>query len=218
MLQPIIAALWLLHAGQAEPASEPKAPPSWEDVYYKRPAFAQGWKYIVIHHSATSAGSARSFDRYHEQQGYGGLAYHFVIGNGKGSRDGQVEEGFRWKRAMSGTHSTVNAWYHNIFGIGICLVGDFQKARPTAKQLEALDRLVATLAARYEIPPENIIAHKEVPWGEVQFDSEKMTVNFTAGKHEQTSCPGKNLSIEALRRRIRAQLALRPGREAGGER
>ncbi|HTY09155.1 MAG TPA: peptidoglycan recognition family protein [Candidatus Edwardsbacteria bacterium] len=177
--------------------------PTWDDVYYKRPACAHGWKYIVIHNSATASGNAKSFDAYHTQMGYGGLAYHFVIGNGHGSRDGQVEEGFRWKKQMAGTHVTVNAWYHNIYGIGICLVGDFERTRPTTKQLLALDSLVCALQQQYGIPAGNIIGHDQVPWGDISYDADSLTVVFRPGKHERTSCPGKYLSIGDLRRRCR---------------
>src|SRR5574342_132619 len=49
------------------------------------------WKYIVIHHSATEKGNAARFDEYHrKKRGWEyGLAYHFVIGNGTLSGDGE---------------------------------------------------------------------------------------------------------------------------------
>ena len=119
--------------------------PSWHSIYSKSSGIAKGWKYIVIHHSGTDAGSADSFHRYHEKMGYGGLCYHFVIGNGNGTPDGKVETGFRWKEQVIGTHVDVNSWYHNIFGIGICLVGNFNKDRPTKKQMESLKKLVQKL-------------------------------------------------------------------------
>ena len=61
----------------------------FDDCYYKKSAKYQGWKSIVIHHSATNAGSVKGFHRYHTQQGWGGIAYHYVIGNGKGMKDGK---------------------------------------------------------------------------------------------------------------------------------
>ncbi len=179
--------------------------PTWDEIYYKRPAFARGWKYFVIHNSATASGNARSFDAYHTQMGYGGLAYHFVIGNGRGSRDGQVEEGFRWQQQMAGTHVTVNAWHQIIYGIGICLVGDLERARPTTKQLRALDSLVCALQVQYGIPSANIIGHKQVPWGDISYNADSLMVAWRPGKHERTSCPGKYLSIDDLRRRCDAR-------------
>jgi len=65
------------------------------------------WKYIVIHHSASYKGSASSIDRYHrEEKGWeNGLGYDFVIGNGRGSRDGQIEVGGRWNKQIKGAHA-----------------------------------------------------------------------------------------------------------------
>jgi len=65
------------------------------------------WKYIVIHHSASASGCAAEFDRYHrEKRGWeNGLGYHFVIGNGSGAGDGQIEIGNRWVKQIDGAHA-----------------------------------------------------------------------------------------------------------------
>jgi len=57
------------------------------------------WRYVVVHHSATEAGSAAGMDRYHREERHmeNGLAYHFVIGNGHGMRDGDITIGNRWR-------------------------------------------------------------------------------------------------------------------------
>lgn len=164
------------------------------DFYYKS-GERKGWKYIVIHHSATNAGSAKSFHNFHTKQGWGGLAYHFVIGNSNGTKDGEVETGFRWKDNMIGTHVSVNSWEYNIYGIGIVLVGNFMKKKPTNKQWKSLVKLAAKLAKAHKIPVNNIIAHKHVP-----FDN-------NPAKKEQTLCPGKHLDIKALRSDVKALLA-----------
>lgn len=149
------------------------------------------WKYIVIHHSATGSGNADAFHRYHLKKGYGGLAYHFVIGNGNGSPDGKIEEGFRWKKQLPGAHVTLNAAMYNWAGIGICLVGNFENQHPTDKQMESLAGLVAGLSGKYGIAEKNITEHRKVPW------------NFSE-KTEQTVCPGKNFSLEDLKRMVLA--------------
>ncbi|MCK4602755.1 MAG: hypothetical protein KAU28_09835, partial [Phycisphaerae bacterium] len=51
------------------------------------------WRYIVIHHSATARGNAAVFDKSHRRRGYDELGYHFVIDNGAGGPDGNVEVG-----------------------------------------------------------------------------------------------------------------------------
>lgn len=106
------------------------------------------WKYVVVHNSGTREGNARVFDIYHRRVRHmqNGLAYHFVIGDGHGSGDGQVEIGDRWKRQINGGH--VASDYLNDIALGICLVGDFNRDQPTKAQVGALEELVAYLRNR----------------------------------------------------------------------
>lgn len=106
------------------------------------------WKYIVVHNSGTREGNARVFDIYHRRVRHmqNGLAYHFVIGDGHGSGDGQVEVGDRWRRQINGGH--VASDYLNDIALGICLVGDFNRDQPTKAQVGALEELVSYLRNR----------------------------------------------------------------------
>ncbi|HEX2972517.1 MAG TPA: peptidoglycan recognition family protein [Tepidisphaeraceae bacterium] len=138
----------------------------------------RGWKWIVIHHSDTESGSAAAFDRYHRQvRHWEGLGYHFVIDNGHGGADGRVEVGPRWTQQKQGAHAGVEAY--NEYGIGICLVGDFNSERPTAAQTASLVRLVAYLMRTYHIPADHVIGHHDV---------------------KRTDCPGRNLSVTVVRK------------------
>lgn len=137
------------------------------------------WKHIVVHHSASPTGNAASFDRTHRDKGWDGLGYHFVIGNGSSSGDGQVEVGYRWAQQMQGAHA--GNYEFNQHGIGICLVGDFEKhGPPSAAQMNSLRSLVAFLQARCSIPTNEIIGHGNVP-----------------GRN--TECPGRYLDMMAFR-------------------
>lgn len=119
------------------------------------------WKYIVAHHSATTQGSAKSFDQVDRRHGMkNGLAYHFVIGNGRGTGDGVIEVGARWKNQLHGGH--VRKWEYNNHGIGICLVGNFEKTRPTAKQLSSFKSLVGYLGGDILDNSYKFMVHKEV--------------------------------------------------------
>ncbi|MDH5680205.1 MAG: N-acetylmuramoyl-L-alanine amidase [Spirochaetota bacterium] len=121
------------------------------------------WRYIIIHHSSHDWGSAARYDSYHlKKYKNGGLLYHYVIGNGKGSADGQVESSERWLNQEPGGHVHESADEYNKWGIGICLVGDFEKHPPSKKQMKKLVALTRLLMARYKIPPENILTHKGV--------------------------------------------------------
>ena len=75
-----------------------------------------------------------------------GLAYHFVIGNGTSTRNGQIEIGDRWRSQIRGGH--VHSDYMNNIGLGICLVGDFNRDQPTRAQLEACEELIRYLQER----------------------------------------------------------------------
>jgi LysM repeat protein len=103
------------------------------------------WKYIVVHHSGTPSGNAKIFDYYHRNTSgmENGLAYHFVIGNGRDSGDGAIEVGGRWRKQLQGGH--LHSDELNEVAIGICFVGDFNSDRPTKKQLAAAIELVTYL-------------------------------------------------------------------------
>ena len=160
---------------------------NYDNWYNKKIEAYKGWKYIVIHHSATQSGSINAFHKYHTKQGYGGIAYHFVIGNGSGMKDGEVQKTFRWQQQISGTHVSVNAWHYNIFGIGICLVGNLENNAATRAQIKALQALIMDLKKTYQIKNENIIGHKHVLYDDA------------SGKKEKTICPGKRMDMKKLK-------------------
>ncbi len=141
------------------------------------------WRYIVIHHSATENGSAKAFEYYHRQKRHmkNGMAYHFVLGNGHGSQNGKIEVGDRWKKQLSGGHSSNQRM--NEVGIGVCLVGNFQKNRPTSRQLQSLADLVRHLQKEFGIPRSRVIVHNEV-------------------KQKSTLCPGKYFPTDKFRRML----------------
>jgi hypothetical protein len=142
------------------------------------------WKYIVVHNSGTRQGNARIFDYYHRhvRRMPNGLAYHFVIGNGTSSGDGQIEIGNRWVVQLAGGH--VHSDYLNYISIGICLVGDFNRDLPTRAQYEALDEMIRYLRqrvgkidGRYSI----VLGHKEI-------------------NPRPTDCPGNRFPLNWLHR------------------
>jgi hypothetical protein len=146
----------------------------------------RAWKWIVIHHSATPSGSAAVFDRMHRQKGWDELGYHFVIGNGTDSGNGRVEVGPRWPRQKWGAHAKTPDNRFNDYGIGVCLVGNFDIERPTPQQMQSLARLTAYLMQTYKIPAGNILGHRDT---------------------KATECPGRNLNIAQVRRMASQVLA-----------
>ncbi len=140
------------------------------------------WKHLVIHHTATASGDVELIHQMHLQRKdssgvpWKGIGYHFLIGNGQGMDDGQIEATFRWNEQISGAHAGVGQF--NRDGIGICLVGNFELTDPTPAQIRNLIRLIEMLSDRYEIPADQIIGHQDV---------------------KATACPGKNFPWKTLR-------------------
>lgn len=144
------------------------------------------WKYIIVHNSGTRQGNARIFDNYHRKvrKMKNGLAYHFVIGNGNSSGNGQIEIGNRWTRQINGGH--VASDYLNDISLGICLVGDLNRDLPTKDQLGALDELCSYLRDRVgkvKGRPAIVKGHKEI-------------------NPKPTDCPGDRFPLGWLRKRF----------------
>jgi hypothetical protein len=159
---------------------EADAPPSWIPWATPRP-----WKWIVVHHSATAAGGAARFDKMHRAKGWDELGYDFVIGNGTDTRDGQIEVGSRWPKQKYGAHAkTPNEQYNN-YGIGICLVGNFDIDYPTQKQMASLARLCAYMMITYHITPDRLLFHRDT---------------------KPTDCPGKHMHRDVVRKMAEADI------------
>jgi hypothetical protein len=141
-------------------AATSRTPFAWTPKVQARP-----WKSIVLHHSATSGGSVAAIDTVHRRQrdaqgnAWLGIGYHFVIGNGQGMPDGEVQATFRWRDQLAGAHAGEKN--HNESGIGICLIGNFDEAAPTPRQATAAAELVRSLAGQYAIDSQHIIRHQD---------------------------------------------------------
>lgn len=139
------------------------------------------WRYIVLHHSGIEDGNAKAYGAAHLRRGMEhGLAYHFVIGNGRDSGEGEIEIGPRWTKQLRGGH--VRSTQVNNTGIGICLVGNFQNRRPSAKQLESAFALVDWLRAGQVHPQHKLTVHR---WVDIN----------------HTVCPGRHFPYSTLKHR-----------------
>lgn len=168
-------------AAAGEKSTNPKhpLPPELKRVLDAMPVTKGKWKKIVIHHSASKKGSLQSMDMYHRQKRKmeNGLAYHFVIGNGQGMRDGKIEIGNRWKRQIKGGHLASDTM--NQVAIGICLVGNFEVAKPTQAQMQSLYALAGYLSRRCGISKLNVQTHRQI-------------------NIKPTACPGKYFPTKLL--------------------
>ena len=125
-------------------------------------ASARPYERITVHHSAeptsdlgqqTTAEVAdrlRRIQRFQMREwGFGDVGYHFLI-----DPQGRVWQGrpMEWQ----GAHSDGD---NNIANIGICLLGNFDAERPTAKALRSLEQLIAALGQRHGIPRSRVFGH-----------------------------------------------------------
>jgi hypothetical protein len=149
------------------------------DAIDRTAAPKRAWKYIVVHHSGTQTGNARIFDYYHRKiRGMeNGMAYHFVIGNGSKSSDGEIEVGERWTFQQPGGH--LRSDEQNEAAIGICLVGNFNKHKPSKKQVAALLELVSYLRRGHERNRPKLYLHRDI-------------------NVQPTQCPGRYFPAEAM--------------------
>lgn len=139
------------------------------------------WKRIVVHHSAIKYGNAAKYDAAHRRRGmHNGLAYHFLIGNGIDSGDGEIEIGPRWHKQLLGGH--VKNYQINLTAIGICLVGNFEQTHPSQRQLEAFTQLMDWLRGEVVPGARKFAGHREL-------------------RGEHTICPGKNFPLTAMHQR-----------------
>jgi N-acetyl-anhydromuramyl-L-alanine amidase AmpD len=157
-----------------------------------------GWKRITVHHSAEpnpppldgsiaeSAAAVRSIQKEHiEIRDYGDIGYHFVI-----DPFGRVFQGreMTWR----GAHAHGD---NNIQNVGVCLIGNFQEARPTKAALDSLRRLLDQLRKQYAIPRSAIVGHSDLwntecpgrylePWvREYARESSSLTRSAPVAKH-----------------------------------
>lgn len=113
-------------------------------------------KDIVIHCSATREGKdfrASDIAKWHKEQGYKDIGYHYVVG-----LDGIVEKGR--DESEAGAHVAG----HNSNSIGICYIGGIDKeGKPkdtrTEKQKDSLIGLLMELLCKY--PDADILGHRD---------------------------------------------------------
>lgn len=161
----------------------PQLPSSVERTLERISPRRGAWKYIVIHHSANNSDTPKSIDRYHREERHmeNGMAYHFVIGNGVKMTDGEIHVGHRWKNQIQGGH--LRSADLNEVSIGICLVGNFERTRPTDKQMESLEALVTYLMKQAGISKANVTTH-------------------TLIHRNHTKCPGRYFPTSSFRAKL----------------
>lgn len=124
---------------------------------------SRSWEGIVIHHSASPGRiwstigqrkiSVGDIKRWHIEQNFGDIGYHFVI-----DCEGLIFSGRSLEEI--GAHCSANK--RNYTSIGICVIGNFQYDAPSEVQLSSLIILVKYLKVKYQINDDMIELHGKV--------------------------------------------------------
>ena len=161
-------------------------PMRWGDLQPRQVSSINEWDFLIIHHSGANVGDAAGIDRDHQDRGWEGIGYHFVIGNDRPMPMGKVEWTFRWDLQRHGAH--VKVGNINKIGIGICLIGNFEEQRVPLLQWQRAVELCALLVAHIpSLQLENILGHGEVTG-------------------TSTQCPGHYFDMHAFRADVERRL------------
>jgi N-acetyl-anhydromuramyl-L-alanine amidase AmpD len=163
-------------AKATKPSSAAAALPVKTDKTLSAIPVRGAWKHIVIHHTATPSATPRGIDRFHREQRHmeNGMAYHFLIGNGRGMGDGEIYIGNRWKKQIQGGHLASEKL--NMSSIGICLVGNFESKPPTDLQMKSLEALIRKLRQQTGLASTSVTTHRSI-------------------HPRHTSCPGRHFAL-----------------------
>ena len=110
---------------------------------------------IVVHHTGNPSDddlSAEDIHEMHQNQGWAGIGYHYVI-----RKNGQIEQGRPdWS---VGAHASGENWH----SIGIHVSGNFEEAEPTEYQIESLAYLIGWLCEKYDLDPSvAVVGHRDL--------------------------------------------------------
>jgi hypothetical protein len=124
------------------------------------------WNCIEIYYSGTKAGNIEQLVSLSGLADPEDIDCHFVVCNGLGGGDGQIQTTEKWQRQYSVRSLTQNGpqqtaflvrdEIRNLNAIGICVIADYKTTRPTDFQIKSVEALVEALHRKFNIQPESI--------------------------------------------------------------
>ena len=87
---------------------------------------------------------------------------HFLIGSAAQFGDGEVRATSRWLQQRDGNHVEVPGFSFNTNSVGICLLTDFGRSGPTARQWKGLVGLIRAIQITCEIPSDRVYLHSDL--------------------------------------------------------
>lgn len=137
---------------------------------------------IVLHHTAGPAGTVASIRTMHKARGFSDIGYHYLIGNGRGMEDGEIQPGRPESKNGGGVYG------NNSNRLQAAMVGNFHKpdpgytGPPSPHQLRTLGEWLLKHGREHAIPAGKVYGHREI-----------------ALKNHATACPGSEFPLEKIR-------------------
>ena len=110
------------------------------------------WKSVEIYYSGTKAGNIQQLASLNGLAGPSDVNCHFVICNGLGGKNGQIQPTEKWQRQWPAIPNRDCS--DNNQTIRICIVSDGKSEGPTDFQIKRAETLVENLCREFEIQPE----------------------------------------------------------------
>ena len=107
------------------------------------------WKRIEIFYSGTRVGTIEWLASLNGLANPADLNCHFVVCNGYGANDGEIQTTEKWQNQLSVKPS--KNWYNEQQTISICVVSDGKGIMPTDCQMKRVEALVSSLCRRFNI-------------------------------------------------------------------
>jgi hypothetical protein len=142
------------YAGPFSLSSYYRLNPIDDAVSSRAPQTPYRWNRIEIYYSGTKAGNIQQLASLGGLQSEDDLNCHFVICNGFGGDDGQIQSTAKWLAQWSVIPN--QTWYGTGQTIRICLIGDNKTFLITDAQAKRTDALVDYLAKKFNISAKSI--------------------------------------------------------------
>ncbi len=154
-------AILLMALGNNPPSAGPFALSSYyrldpvDEAIFSRAVQRRGrWNRIEIYYSGTTAGNIEQLAALSGLADPEDINCHFVICNGLGGSDGQIQPTEKWQRQWSIIPG--RTWYGSGQTIRICIIADGQTVRPSDLQIKRTEALVEGLCRKFDIKPDSI--------------------------------------------------------------
>ena len=154
-------AIFLMALGSNPPSAGPYSLSSYprldrvEKALYSRVTESgERWKCIEVYYSGTKGGNIRQLASLSGLAGPDDINCHFVICNGLGGRDGEIQTTEKWQRQRSVIPS--RSRYGSGQTIRISVVANGKTIRPSDSQIGTARTLVKRLLGKFDIHTESI--------------------------------------------------------------